>query len=450
METKASLLKNPKAIAVGCFLQMFLGMGLCSSFSMMLPQMAAHTGYSAGSISQNLTWAYVASFLVSLFLFKPLMRRFGPKKLLIFGDLLLIVHYLLYSYAETMWFLRICGTLGGLVTLFACLPPVSVVVTNWFVDKRATVMAIIMGGYGFGGMLILPIVGRLIDAFGYQAAYRYHSLAGILLLIVTLVLIQDSPEKCGTKPYGWEKAERIQAELEAQKAKLDAAGGLTLKQARRTKSYWLLWIGIAISSFPGVAFRFYNGTFFQGPVGLDTVTYSNWASVLSVCIAVGMLLMGLIAERVGSVKMAIFIHVVSIAGYVCAIFLMREQSFALLLITVILCGMNSTLDNALDPYVIPEAFGRKYYDEIIGSYAAADNVGNILVPLIIGGIVGAGTYADFLRAWQLIVVFAVIGMVIIIAGLMTGPYRKEFMAQKAQERKERKEKKATLKGGTNG
>ena len=112
--------------------------------------------------------------------------------------------------------------------------------------------------------------------------------------------------------------------------------------------------------------------------------------------------------------------------------------------------MNSTLDNALDPYVIPEAFGRKYYDEIIGSYAAADNVGNILVPLIIGGIVGAGTYADFLRAWQLIVVFAVIGMVFIIAGLMTGPYRKEFMAQKAQERKERKEKKAALKGGTNG
>ena len=62
------------------------------------------------------------------------------------------------------WLPTICGTLGGLVTLFACATPVSVVITNWFVDKRSSVLAFIMGGYGFGGMIILPIVGRLIAA----------------------------------------------------------------------------------------------------------------------------------------------------------------------------------------------------------------------------------------------------------------------------------------------
>lgn len=154
-----TLKRNPWYIAAGCFLQMFLGMGLCSSFSMMLPEISAHTGISTGSISGNLTVAYLASFIVSMFFFKPLLRKFGAKKLLIFGDLLLMFHYILYSYAETIWFLRICGTLGGLVTLFACATPVSVVITNWFVDKRSSVLAFIMGGYGFGGMIILPIVG---------------------------------------------------------------------------------------------------------------------------------------------------------------------------------------------------------------------------------------------------------------------------------------------------
>ena len=389
---------------------MFLGMGLCSTFSMMLPEMSAHTGFSTGVIYWNLTFAYAASFIVSVFLFKPLLAKFGAKKLLIFGDLLLIGHYLLYSYAESLWMLRICGTLGGLVTLFACATPVSVVITNWFVDKRSSVLAVIMGGYGFGGM--------------------------------------DTPEQMGVKPYGWEKAQQIQAELEAKKALNDAKGGITLAAARKTKSYWLLWIGLAISSFPGVAFRFYNGAFFKGPVGLDTVTYSDWAAVLSVCIAAGMLLMGIMSDNIGAPKMVIIMHVVSIAGYACAIVLMKHNtSFALLLITVILCGMNGPLDNATAPYLIPEAFGRRYYDEIIGSYAGAMMIGNIFVPLMIGGIISDATYESFTKAWWIIIGFSVVAMILLLTGLYTGPFRKQFLAMKAQEKQEKKEKKAAHSGG---
>lgn len=414
---------------------MFLGMGLCSSFSMMLPEISAHTGISTGSISGNLTVAYLASFIVSMFFFKPLLKKFGAKKLLLFGDFLLILHYILYSYAENILFLRICGTLGGLVTLFACATPVSVVITNWFIDKRSSVLSVIMGGYGFGGMIILPIVGRLIAAYGYQAAYRYHAAAGILLVLVTIFMIVDSPEKVGVKPYGYEKADAIAAGLALKKAKDDAAGGVNLQVARKTSSYWLLWVGLAISSFPGVAFRFYNGAFFKGPVGLDTVTYSDWAAVLSVCIAVGMILMGVLADKIGSVKMVIILHIISIAGYACAIALMKNNaSFALLLITVILCGMNGPLDNATAPYLIPEAFGRKYYNEIIGSYAGAMMIGNICVPMLLGNIISDGTYQAFTLAWEIIIGFSAVAMVLLLIGLFTGPYRKQYLAMKAEEK----------------
>lgn len=429
--TKTKLIQNPKFIATGCFLQMFLAMGLCSSFSMMLPEMAAHTGFSTGIISWNLTFAYVGSFLVSMFLFKPLLKKFGPKKLLIFGDLLLMFHYILYSYAETLWMLRICGTLGGLVVLFACATPVSVVIKNWYVDKCSSVLAVIMGGYGFGGMIILPIVGRLIAAYGYQVAYRCHALGGILLLLVTIFMIKDSPEQVGAKPYGWEKAEKVEAERAAKKAADAASGGVDLAHARKTKSYWLLYIGLAVSSFPGVAFRFYNGAFFKGPIGLDTVTYSDWAAVLSVCIAIGMILMGVLADKIGAVKMVVVLHAISIAGYACAIVLMgNTSSTALLLVTVILCGMNGPLDNATAPYLIPEAFGRKYYDEIIGSYAASMMIGNICVPLIIGSIISDGSASGFRTAWVIIIGFGAAAMVLLLAGLLSGPYRKEFLEQR--------------------
>ena len=291
-----------------------------------------------------------------------------------------------------------------------------------------------MGGYGFGGMIILPIVGRLIAAYGYQVAYRCHALGGILLLLVTLFMIEDNPEKVGTKAYGYEKAEEIAAAVAAKKEKESRQGGLDLATARKTPSYWLMWVGLAISSFPGVAFRFYNGAFFRGPIGLDTVTYSNWASVLSVCIAVGMILMGVMADKIGSVKMVVLMHVISIAGYACAIVLMKNTgSFALLLITVILCGMNGPLDNATAPYLIPEAFGRKYYDEIIGSYAGAMMIGNVCVPMLLGNIISDGTAASFGLAWEIIIGFSAVAMVILLVGLFRGPYRKQYLALKAEE-----------------
>ena len=125
-----TLKRNPWYIAAGCFLQMFLGMGLCSSFSMMLPEISAHTGISTGSIPGNLTLASLSSYIVSTFLFKPLLRKFGAKKLLIFGVLLLMFHYILYSHAATSWLLLIAGTLGALVTAFPCATPFSAASTT--------------------------------------------------------------------------------------------------------------------------------------------------------------------------------------------------------------------------------------------------------------------------------------------------------------------------------
>ena len=136
--------------------------------------------------------------------------------------------------------------------------------------------------------------------------------------------------------------------------------------------------------------------------------------------------------------MVVLMHVVSIVGYACAIVLMNNTgSFALLLVTVILCGMNGPLDNATAPYLIPEAFGRKYYDEIIGSYAGAMMIGNVCVPILLGGIISDGTAASFGLAWKIIIGFGAAAMVILLVGLFKGPYRKQYLALRAAEKQQK-------------
>lgn len=69
----------------------------------------------------------------------------------------------------------------GLFYLNSTLIPVSMMVTNWFVEKRGIAMSVTMAGIGLGGTIFSPIVTNLLQNYGWR--HTYLIMAGIILVV---------------------------------------------------------------------------------------------------------------------------------------------------------------------------------------------------------------------------------------------------------------------------
>ncbi|MEI3232973.1 MAG: MFS transporter [Intestinibacter bartlettii] len=59
--------------------------------------------------------------------------------------------------------------------------PVSMMVTNWFVEKRGIAMSVTMAGIGLGGTIFSLIVTDLLQNYGWR--HTYLIMAGIILVV---------------------------------------------------------------------------------------------------------------------------------------------------------------------------------------------------------------------------------------------------------------------------
>ena len=64
-------------------------------------------------------------------------------------------------------------------------------------------------------------------------------------------------------------------------------------------------------------------------------------------------------------------------------------------------------------------------------------IGNVCVPMLLGGIISDGTAVSFGLAWKIIIGFGAAAMVILLVGLFKGPYRKQYLALRAAEKQQK-------------
>ncbi len=117
-----------------------------------------------------------------------------------------VLAYASYSLAKSPIHLYMSSFFVGLFYLNSTLIPVSMMVTNWFVEKRGIAMSVTMAGIGLGGTIFSPIVTNLLQNYGWR--HTYLIMAGIILVValpVALFVLKKSPEQMGLKAYGAEK-----------------------------------------------------------------------------------------------------------------------------------------------------------------------------------------------------------------------------------------------------
>jgi MFS family permease len=165
------------------------------------------TAYTFGAFFDAMTDDFDASrgstalmFGVTLLLFfglgvisGPLADRFGPRRLMLAGALLVGGGLALTSRVDSV--VEGCltygvgvGIGGGLVVT-----PMYVIAGGWFAKRRAVAMGLVAAGNGLGTLILVPLSERLIDNDGWRSAYRTLAVIDVVLLGIAAFVVIRPP-----------------------------------------------------------------------------------------------------------------------------------------------------------------------------------------------------------------------------------------------------------------
>jgi MFS family permease len=219
-------------------------------------------------------------------------------------------------------------------------------VATWFVRRRGVALALTLTGTGLAGILTPPVIGGLIDGFGWQAGYVGIAAVAALSLI----------------PVWLSFAERGAAPADAVH-EAPAHGGLTVREAVRTRRFWqngfaFTLVGAVVSSLSVHLVPLLTDS------GLSRATAASVASILGAAVIVGRLLTGVLVDRFHPPYVAGLFLFLPVIGM--ALFLVAPNVLPLIVLAAIMIGFAAGSEVDLLPYLTARYFGLKSYGRIYG------------------------------------------------------------------------------------
>ena len=316
-----------------------------------------------------------------------LSDRFGPRKLVSLGGIVLGLGYLLMSQINALWQLYLFYTLLAAVGISTIYIPLVTLIARWFTRSRALACGIGTSGIPFGIVVIPPIASWIIESFQWRIPLMV--IGGVLMVAIALLgqLLKNIPE---SREHS---GDRIQ----------ESGEGMSFKKAVKSRQFWMI----------GCAFLLY-GYFYEVAVvhivphatdlGMAAVAAAVVLTLIGVTGTIGRITLGFIGERLGNLKTAL---ISCILMGLCFILLLSGRGIWTLYTFAVLFGYLTSIGLLLVP-ILADYFGLKSLGVIAGAVFCLSNVGAAIGPPAAGGIF------DITGSYQLAFISC------IIAGLVAG------------------------------
>ncbi|MBE3604769.1 MFS transporter [bacterium] len=281
------------------------------------------------------------------------------------------------SRAHTFDSLVLAVVILGIGLGSSALLPASLIIANWFGERRGAALGLATAGMESGGMAMSFVCGYIISLHGWRAAYLFLAIP-VLLLVLPLLLIVAR-----TRPAGSE------AKSVAESAR--DLPGLEIGEALATRAFWML---VVVELAFGLAI---GGTFLHLVAFLEGYGYTERSSALVVSVVLGMAAIGkpsfgAMADRIGG-KNALGVSFLMIAAGV--FILLGAQDRRLIVVWIIWAGLAGASPVALAPLVLSETLGLKRFGTLFGWLGLILTFGLFAGPLIVGKITDVtGSYTE--------------------------------------------------------
>ena len=355
-----SLRGNPWLIAfIGLFILMITNGLTATAISVFDESLIDEFGWSRGELKFRdfLNFAVVA-------LFAPLgglmLDRFGARRLLMLGCVVLASAYFAYSRLEGLMQMYAIHVAFALTLLTSGTMVVIVLVSSWFVEKRGLAIGIALLGTSAGSFVLPPLNAELIARIGWRQTFALEALFPLVVLVVVVLFVRNSPAHYGRTALGVQQGAADPRTI-----------GLDFGQAIRTRSFWAIGISGFLIYYSILAL-FSHMFLHMRDLGYEPRVAALALSVLSLVAMASKLGSGWLADRIDRHKVFMGCLAIMLAGVACLATL-KAGAWVWTAVVLVAAGWGGlfTLYNMLTV----NNFGLKAIGKINGSVSSMESFG---------------------------------------------------------------------------
>lgn len=358
--------------ALGVF---FSGPGQTYSVSIFINSFIEEFGWSRAYVSSIYSLGTLAAGSV-LFLIGKLIDSKGHQVMMpliafSFGLALLWMSQIFHPLMLLMGFFLIRLLGQGSMTLVS-----STLIPQWFNHKRGRALSFMALGSAASSSLLPPLNTFLIAKIGWRGSWIFWAILLIFLMApLAKIFAKDRPEKFGLAMDG------AQVDLNAKhNSLLEQNNSFTVKEARKTKSFWLILFCMLIPAMvnTGVTFHLIS---ILGEKGVSALASAAVLSTMALVALPLSFVAGYLLDRFPGNKMLGFTFC---GHFVLILFLLFVENRSLALLYGVLWGIVAAFENMSFNYIWPAYFGRLHLGSIRGLAMVGTVIGSAFGPLPFG------------------------------------------------------------------
>ena len=324
-----------------------------NSFGVFIKPLTDEFGWSRGLISGAFSLSTIIMGSSSI-LMGWLNDRIGPRIVSTICGILIGTSLMLMYFVHSAWQLYLFYSILIGLGMGGVLSPQVSTITRWFISRRNIMLGLLMVGGGLGSIIGPLLITWIIYTYSWRQAFLFVGIGVFIVVILGAQFLKRDPSQKGQLPYqkGNETSRKTLAIIEE----------LSLNQALHTLKFWLFSLIMFCVGFcmATIAVHIVPLAMDRGNSAISAATI---LAVMNVAMASGSLVMGLIADQIGSRRMLI-VCLCLVSGVM--LFLLPVNSTWILGIFAVVLALGGGGIGVLQGTIVAELFGLKSNGVILG------------------------------------------------------------------------------------
>ena len=317
-------------------------------------------GWSKSTVSSAITLYFLTAGIMGMLIGRQ-VDRYGPRRVLILGSVVICAGFLLLGFIRSVW--QLYGLYFVMAIGFSCtsLVPVNTLITNWFVIKRGFAMSLTNTGLSVGGIVLVPFASYLISHWGLRIALPVLGTIYGFVVIFATSYIKQRPSDLDQFPDG-EAPHKSFSDKHASAISYSAQMRVwTRSEAFRTRPFWSIVIAFLLALSGQIAFLVHQVSFLSIYLGVSGAATA--VSITAAASIAGRLFLGTIVDRCDKRHVIMFCFLIQ---GLAMIFLAHFDHVVILYLGTFAFGLTMGSIIMMQSLIIGECFGLVSFATVSG------------------------------------------------------------------------------------